>query len=313
MDKAELSRFIKTEAKKLGFEYCGIAKAEFLEEDARSLEQYLNKNYNGKMAYLNNYFDLRTDPRKLVPGAKSVISLLYNYYPKEKQPEGIPKIAKFAYGDDYHEIIRPFLRQLLDSIRSVAGDVQGRGFVDSAPVLEKAWAKKSGLGWVGKNALLLTREIGSFFFISELIVDIELEYDNPFVKDYCGSCTRCIDACPTGAIVSPQIINGSKCISYLTIELKDELIPKEFEGQMEGWMFGCDICQDVCPWNKFAAPHQKKELEPNRVLFEFDIDDWLALEEDTFKTLFKHAPFKRAKYRGLLRNIQFVKPTFKEE
>lgn len=306
MDLQALSRFIKNEAKLLGFEYCGIARAEFLEDDARSLEAYLNKNYNGKMAYLANHFDLRTDPRKLVPGAKSVISLIYNYFPEQQQEKALPQIAKYAYGADYHEIIRPLLRQLLATIQEQVGQIEGRGFVDSAPVLEKAWAKKSGLGWVGKNALLLTRTMGSFFFIAELIVDIELAYDAPFAKDYCGTCTRCIDACPTGALVAPQIINGSQCISYLTIELKDELIPKSYEDKMENWMFGCDICQDVCPWNRFAVPQEKPALQANPNIFEFDLKDWLALEEEQFKTLFKQAPMKRAKYKGIMRNVQFL-------
>lgn len=313
MDVLALSRFIKNEAKLLGFEYCGIARAEFLEDDARSLEAYLNKNYNGKMAYLANHFDLRTDPRKLVPGAKSVISLIYNYYPEQQQEKSIPQIAKYAYSADYHEIIRPLLRQLLAAIQSQVGQIEGRGFVDSAPVLEKAWAKKSGLGWVGKNALLLTRNLGSFFFIAELIVDIELAYDAPFAKDYCGTCTRCIDACPTGALVAPQIINGSQCISYLTIELKDELIPKSYEDKMENWMFGCDICQDVCPWNRFAVPQDKPALQANPNIFEFDLKVWLALEEEQFKTLFKQAPMKRAKYKGIMRNVQFLSANIQEK
>lgn len=253
-----------------------------------------------------NHFDLRVDPSKLVPGAKSVITLLYNYYPEATQNSDDAKISKYAYGADYHEIIRPKLRQLLAKMQETMGNIEGRGFVDSAPVLEKAWAKKSGLGWVGKNALLINKSEGSFFFLATLIVDVALDYDSPYAKDYCGSCTRCIEACPTDAIVSNSVIDASKCISYLTIELKDELIPNQFQNEMKEWMFGCDICQDVCPWNRFSKPQSKPEISPNKAVLEFSIQDWLQLEEDTFKTLFKHSPIKRTKWKGIQRNALFI-------
>lgn len=300
------TQMIKSKVKSLGFEFCGIAQAGFLDEDARRLEQWLKKDYHGKMSYMENHFDLRTDPTRLVPNAKSVITLLYNYFPEEVNNDPDAKISKYAYGEDYHEVIRPKLRALLHHIQDQIGDVQGRGFVDSAPVLERAWAQKSGLGWIGKNAQLIHKQAGSFFFIATLIVDIELTYDDPFAKDYCGSCTRCIDACPTDAIVSPSVVDGSRCISYLTIELKDELIPHQFEGKMDNWIFGCDICQDVCPWNRLARPQAKSELQPNEHLLQFDIQDWMQLEEETFKTLFKNSPLKRSKWKGLKRNVSFI-------
>ncbi|MBX9448358.1 MAG: tRNA epoxyqueuosine(34) reductase QueG [Taibaiella sp.] len=301
----QYTQLIKSRVSELGFEYCGIAKAGFLEDDARRLEQWLSKDYHGKMAYMADHFELRTDPTRLVPGAKSVITLLYNYYP-EQQAETDIKVSKYAYGEDYHEIIRPKLRSLLQYISEHIGQVNGRGFVDSAPVLERAWAQKSGLGWIGKNAHLIHKQTGSFFFIATLIIDLELQYDDPYAKDYCGTCTRCIDACPTDAIVAPTVIDGSRCISYLTIELKDELMPQQFKGKLDNWIFGCDVCQDVCPWNSFASPQSKEELRPNPALLQFDIKDWLQLEEDTFKTLFRNSPIKRAKWKGLKRNVQFI-------
>jgi epoxyqueuosine reductase len=298
---------VKALSAQLGFDYCGIARAEQLDDDARRLEQWLTNGFQGTMAYMERYFDLRIDPRKLVPDAQSVITLLLNYYPEQRQKPNSPKISKYAYGNDYHEIIKDKLNQFLDRLRVNIGAVSGRGFIDSAPVLERAWAVKSGLGWVGKNGNLLTRHSGSFFFIATLIVDLPLEYDDAFAKDFCGSCTRCIDACPTDAIVEPNLIDGSKCISYLTIELKEELIAEEFTNKMEGWMFGCDICQDVCPWNRFAKPHQQDALRPIPEILNLSSSEWEAMEEGIFKTLMKHSPLKRAKWKGIQRNLTFLK------
>ena len=307
MQKPQLTHLIKTYARSLGFDECGIAKAEQLTEEARYLEAWLNQDRQGMMGYMANHFDKRVDPRLLVDGAKSVISLSYNYYnPQWQQGEDKPKIAMYAAGEDYHDVIREKLNDLLAYVRSVAGDVQGRGFVDSAPVLERAWAQRSGVGWVGKNTNLLTKRKGSFFFLAELIIDLELEYDSP-VKDYCGNCTRCIDACPTQAIYEPYKVDGSKCISYFTIELKDELIPHEYKGKFEGWMYGCDICQQVCPINSQSQAHHEPRFNPSQSLLDMTKDDWDALTEDTFKTLFKHSPIKRTKFNGLKRNIQFLK------
>ena len=307
MQKPQLTHLIKTYARSLGFDECGIAKAEQLTEEARYLEAWLNQDRQGMMGYMANHFDKRVDPRLLVDGAKSVISLSYNYYnPQWQQGEDKPKIAMYAAGEDYHDVIREKLNDLLAYVRSVAGDVQGRGFVDSAPVLERAWAQRSGVGWVGKNTNLLTKRKGSFFFLAELIIDLELEYDSP-VKDYCGNCTRCIDACPTQAIYEPYKVDGSKCISYFTIELKDELIPHEYKGKFEGWMYGCDICQQVCPINSQSQAHHEPRFNPSQNLLDMTKDDWDALTEDTFKTLFKHSPIKRTKFKGLKRNIEFLK------
>lgn len=259
------------------------------------------------MGYMERNFDLRTDPSLLVPGAHSVITLLLNYYPEESQVADAPKISKYAYGADYHEVIREKLNEFLFEIRANIGEVNGRGFVDSAPVLERAWAKRSGIGWVGKNANLITKQSGSFFFIATLITDLRLEYDDPFARDFCGTCTKCIDACPTEAILAPAIVDGSKCISYLTIELKDELIAPEFAGKMDNWMFGCDICQDVCPWNRFSKPHQQEAFKPIDAVLNFTSGDWEALNEDYFKQLLKHSPIKRSKWKGIKRNIEFLK------
>ena len=304
---SQYTSFIKSESKHLGFDYCGISKAEFLEEEASRLEQWLNKNMHGKMNYMENYFDKRLDPRLLVPGAKSVISLLLNYYPSETQTDKeAPKISKYAYGKDYHFVIKEKLKELISVIREKIGDVDGRAFVDSAPVMDKAWAKQSGLGWIGKNSNLINKESGSFFFIAELIVDLELEYDGP-IKDYCGTCTRCIDACPTDAIAQPYVVDGSKCISYFTIELKEN-IPAEVKDKFDNWTFGCDICQDVCPWNSFSKPHHEPMLKSNPELLEMKKQDWYDLTEEVFDKVFKDSAVKRTKYSGLKRNLDFLRP-----
>lgn len=289
----------------LGFDFCGIAQAVFLEDEAPKLEEWLKRGYQGKMSYLENHFEKRLDPRLLVPGAKSVVSLIYNYYPETiHEKEGQFKIAKYAYGQDYHQVIKAKLNELLNELREKIGTIEGRVFVDSAPVHERAWAAKSGLGWVGKNSLLLNREMGSFFFLAELIIDLELEPDGP-IADYCGTCTRCMDACPTDAIPEPYVVDGSKCISYLTIELK-EAIPEDFKGKMENWVFGCDICQDVCPWNRFARPNKEPLFDPQG-WETFTNREWKELTEETFGKVFKKSAVKRAKYAGLKRNIDFQK------
>jgi len=296
---------IKAEAKRLGFDFCGISKAEFLEEEAPRLEKWLKENKHGQMKYMENYFDKRLDPRLLVDNAKSVISLLYNYSPQQIQNPKAPKISKYAYGQDYHEVIKNKLHEFLLSLKENIGNINGRVFVDSAPVLDKAWAKKSGLGWIGKNSNLITKEQGSFFFIAELIIDLELLYDGP-IKDYCGTCTKCIDACPTEAIVEPYIVDGSKCISYLTIELKEN-IPTEFKNKMDNWAFGCDVCQDVCPWNSFSIPHQEPLFTNTNSLLNFSEAEWNDMTEETFNLVFKNSAVKRTKYKGLKRNLEFIK------
>ena len=297
---------IKQKAQELGFFYCGISKAEFLEEEAPRLEAWLNQQRHGKMSYMENHFDKRLDPRLLVDGAKSVISLLLNYYTEEKQSDlAAPKISKYAYGEDYHDVIKEKLRQLMQFIETEIGEVSGRVFVDSAPVMDKAWAKKSGLGWIGKNSNLIHPKSGSFFFIAELIIDLELEADGP-IKDYCGTCTKCIDACPTGAIIEPYVVDGSKCISYLTIELKDALLPSEFRGKMDNWAFGCDVCQDVCPWNRFSLMHNEPRFKPSQNLLQLTKSDWHDLSEEVFRELFKLSAVKRTKFEGLKRNIDFT-------
>lgn len=299
------TKLIKSEAKKLGFDYCGISKAEFLEEEAPRLEHWLKNQMQGEMAYMANHFDKRLDPRKLVDGAKSVISLLFNYFPSQNIDEKENyKISKYAYGTDYHFVIKDKLKDLLRFIQNEIGEVNGRVFVDSAPVMDKVWAKLSGLGWIGKHSNLLNRQMGSFFFIAELILDLTLEYDSP-VGDFCGTCTRCIDACPTDAIVNPYVVDGSKCISYFTIELKEQ-IPQEVKGKFEDWVFGCDICQDVCPWNRFSKPHQTPQFEPNKKLTDMKKKDWEELTEEIFKELFKDSAINRTKFKGLQRNIDFL-------
>lgn len=300
------SDLIKAEAKRLGFLFCGIAKAGFLEDEAPRLENWLKQNMHGQMQYMENHFDKRLDPRLLVDGAKSVISLGLNYYSDDVQTDDdAPKISMYAYGDDYHHVIKGKLRELLQFINDEIGEVGGRAFVDSAPVLDKAWAKKAGLGWIGKNTNLINTKAGSFFFLAELIVDIELEYDIPPTADHCGTCTRCIDACPTEAIVAPYMVDGSRCISYLTIELKDE-IPSEFKGKMDNWMFGCDVCQDVCPWNKFSVLHREQSFNPHPDLLGLKKTDWKDITEDIFKKIFKNSAVKRTKFSGLKRNIDFL-------
>jgi len=305
MNAEKNTQLIKTEAKRLGFLSCGISKAEFLEEEAPRLEKWLNQNMHGEMEYMENHFDKRLDPTKLVEGSKSVISLLLNYFPSEEQNSDSYKISKYAYGTDYHFVIKDKLKTLLHFIREEIGEVHGRAFVDSAPVLDKTWAAKSGLGWIGKNSNLLTQQVGSFYFVAELIVDLELDYDSP-VTDHCGTCTACIDACPTDAIVQPYVVDGSKCISYFTIELKNE-IPSEFDGKLDDWMFGCDVCQDVCPWNRFSKSHNEPLFNPNPELLAFTKKDWEEITEDVFKTVFKKSAVKRTKLSGLKRNIDFLK------
>ena len=306
MNSEKNTLLIKQKAFELGFSHVGISKASFLEDEAKKLEIWLNNNHHGKMNYMENYFDLRTDPRKLVDDAKSVITVLLNYYTdKQQKDKTAPKISKYAYGKDYHYIIRDKLNTLYDFIKKEIGEVNARGFVDSAPVMDKVWAEKSGLGWLGKNSNIINRENGSFFFIGELILDLELDTDVP-IKDYCGTCTKCIDECPTNAIVEPYVVDGSKCISYLTIELKDELIPSEFKGEMEDWIFGCDVCQDVCPWNKFSKPHEETWFDPHVDLLSLTKKDWEDLNKETFNKVFKKSAVKRTKYEGLKRNIKFI-------
>lgn len=297
---------VKQTAYKLGFDYCGIAKACVLDEDARRLEKWLHQNHHGGMQYMEKHFDLRIDPSKLVPGAKSVITVLKNYFPSQEQSVHAPRISKYAWGKDYHEVIRTQLQLFLDELRITYGDIQGRGFVDSAPVLERSWATRSGAGWIGKNGNLITKNSGSFFFIATLIIDLELPHDDPFAKDFCGTCRKCIDACPTDAILDDKTINGSKCISYFTIELKDALIPAEMKGKFENWMFGCDTCQDVCPWNRFSKPHSEESFEPIPAILNLSTSEWENLSEDTFKKIFKDSPLKRSKFRGIQRNLHFL-------
>jgi epoxyqueuosine reductase len=301
----QIKQFIRAQAVELGFSFVGFSKADFLSEEEEGLTAYLNASYQGKMAYLANHFDLRLDPRKLVPGAKTVISLNFNYFPAEELKADSFKLAKYAYGKDYHDVVRAKLISLLEAMRVEFGAIDGRVFVDSAPVLEKAWAKKSGLGWVGKNGLLIHPKKGSFFFLAEIICDLEVEADGP-IKDYCGSCTRCIDACPTDALDIPYVLDASKCITYATIELKDPDIPDFFEGKMEDWVFGCDICQDVCPWNRFSTPHQEPEFYPKTELLAFTKEDWSNLQVESYQAIFKGSAVKRAKYSGLQRNVLFA-------
>jgi epoxyqueuosine reductase len=305
LNKNIISNKIKAEASRLGFLHCGISKATFLEEEAPRLEKWLNENKHGKMQYMENHFDKRLDPRLLVNDAKSVISVLYNYFPETSQNNESYKISKYAYGNDYHIVIKDKLKLLFQYIQDEIGEVSGRIFVDSAPVLDKAWAAKSGLGWIGKNSNLITKSIGSFYFIAEIILDLELDYDNA-TTDHCGTCTACIDACPTQAIVAPYQVDGSKCISYFTIELKEN-IPSEFKNKMDDWIFGCDVCQDVCPWNKFSKPHQEPLFTPNESILKYSKKDWEEITEEIFKETFINSPLKRTKFEGLKKNIDFIK------
>jgi epoxyqueuosine reductase len=304
--KQKYSQLIKAEALRLGFSTCGIAKADFLEDEAPRLERWLKDGYHGEMQYMENHFDMRLDPRLLVDGAKSVISLSYNYFPEQQQNSDSYKLSKYAYGEDYHHIVKSKLKELHDFIQEEIGEIDGRAFVDSAPIMERAWAEKAGLGWNGKHSLLIQKELGSYFFLSELILELELEYDIPFTTDHCGTCTKCIDACPTEAILPNNTVDGSKCISYFTIELKNE-IPNDVKGKMEDWMFGCDICQDVCPWNRFSTPHQEPLFSPHPELIEMTKRDWEEITEDVFKKVFNKSAVKRTKFSGLQRNIQFLK------
>jgi len=297
---------IKSTAAALGFDYCGIARAEKLDDDARRLENWLNAGMQGAMQYMEKYFDQRVDPTLLVPGAKSVITLLLNYYPPEQQQPNTPNIAKYAYGKDYHEVIREKLNTMLAMLRQDIGEINGRGFVDSAPVLERAWAQKSGLGWIGKNGNLINKQQGSFFFIATLIVDVGLEYDDILAKDFCGTCTKCIDACPTDAILPGKVVNGSKCISYFTIELKDMMVPGEMQDKFDNWMFGCDVCQDVCPWNRFSKPTHEAAFTAVPEILNLSTSEWAAMTEENFRTIFKHSPLKRSKYKGIMRNVKVI-------
>jgi epoxyqueuosine reductase len=304
--KKKYTELIKAEAKRLGFMFCGIAEAGFLEEEAPRLENWLKNNMHGEMQYMENHFDKRLDPRVLVDGARSVISLGLNYYTENTQADPLaPKISRYAFGADYHHVIKGKLRELMSFISENIGEVDGRAFVDSAPVLDKAWARKAGLGWIGKNANLINKKSGSFFFLAELIVDLELEYDIAPTVDHCGSCTRCMDACPTEAIIAPYIVDGSRCISYLTIELKNE-IPAQFKGKMDNWMFGCDVCQNVCPWNKFSVLHNETAFQPHEDLLDMTKKDWQEITDEVFKKVFKNSAVKRTKFSGLKRNIEFL-------
>ncbi len=300
---------VKKIAFDLGFDNCGIAQAEPLNEDAKRLERWLHAGYHGEMKYLENHFELRTDPSKLVPGAKSVITLMFNYFPEEKQKENQPYIAKYAFGKDYHLVIREKLHSFIDQIQQKIGKVEGRGFVDSAPVLERTWASKSGLGWIGKNGNLINKKQGSFYFLAVLITDLELKPDAPFQTDHCGTCTKCIDACPTEAILPNKVLHASKCISYLTIELKSTEFPSDWDQNSNNWIFGCDICQDVCPWNKFSQPHHHQELNPQKEILTFSLQDWRELDKQTFKEIFKTSAISRTKWDGIQRNLKLYKPT----
>lgn len=303
--KATHTALVKHHAKRLGFDYCGISEARFLEEEAPRLEAWLKKGMQGEMNYMENHFDKRLDPRLLVDGAKSVISLLLNYYPSQVQNPDAPKISKYAYGNDYHDVIRQRCKELIACLQEEVGEINGRCFVDSAPVLDKAWARQSGLGWIGKNANLINKQSGSFFFVAEIICDLDLNYDSP-IGDFCGTCTRCIDACPTDAIVTPYVVDGSKCISYLTIELKNN-IPTEFQGKMDNWAFGCDVCQDICPWNRFSKPHSEPLFHNSNGLLDWSKKEWEEITEETFKKVFGKSAMKRTKFAGLKRNVDFLK------
>ena len=305
-NQTQITFFIKKTAARLGFDNCSIAKAVELTDDARRLESWLQANRHGTMQYMEKYFDLRINPAKLVAGAKSVICLLLNYYPQQQQTANAPKISKYAFGKDYHEVIREKLNHFLFCIKEEIGDINGRGFIDSAPVLERAWAQRSGAGFIGKNGNIISKGAGSFFFIATLIVDINLDADDPYAKDLCGSCTRCIDACPTDAILPDKVVDGSRCISHYTIELKEALIPGEMKGKFDNWMFGCDVCQDVCPWNRFSKPTTETAFTPIPEILNLSTNEWMEMSEEAFRKIFKESPLKRAKYKGIQRNLAFI-------
>ena len=309
--KTKLVKFLKNKANSLGFDFCGISKAEKLNEEEKHLDTWLSNGYHGKMTYMENHYELRLDPTKLVPGAKSVVSLLYNYFPGNEQVSSNFKISKYAYGKDYHYVIKDKLKVLFEALRDKAGSIDGRVFVDSAPVMERQWAAKSGLGWLGKNTLLINKEMGSYFFLAEMIIDLELEYDGP-IKDYCGTCTRCLDSCPTEAFVDGGVLDASRCISYLTIELKDA-IPEEFSGMYKDWIFGCDICQEVCPWNRFSQKHTEPAFTMSDGAKLIMDGRWSEITDEVFNNTFKDSPLKRTKYRGLKRNIEFINEKSREE
>lgn len=298
---------VKKVARELGFDYCGIAQAKRLEEDERKLTNWLQKGLHGNMHYMENYFDLRVDPTRLVPGAKSVITLLLNYYPSEKQEDTAPRISKYAYGKDYHLVIKEKLYAFLAELKASIGAIEGRGFVDSAPVLERAWAREAGLGWIGKNGNLIHKNAGSFYFIATLITDLKLQADNPFTKDFCGTCNRCVEACPTGAILPEKVIDGSRCISYYTIELKSHIKPTLEKGQLDGWLFGCDTCQDVCPWNRFSKPHTNKNFNAIPEILQLNTSQWEEMTEETFKQVFGNSPLQRTRFKGIKRNLQLLR------
>lgn len=307
MNISQRTQWIKRTSAELGFDFCGIARAQQLDDEARNLERWLAQGMHGQMSYMENYFDLRIDPCKLVPGATSVITFLKNYFPARQQNKDAPQVSKYAYGQDYHEVIRGQLKVFMEKINHTIGEVNGRGFVDSAPVLERAWAEKSGLGWQGKNGMVIRKGAGSFFFIATLIVDLDLEYDTPMVHDYCGTCTQCIDSCPTDAILPDKVVDGSRCISYFTIELKEALMPDSAKGKMDNWMFGCDTCQDVCPWNRFSRPTGEKAFDILPEILDFSAKDWEEVTEASFQEIFRHSPLKRSKYAGIRRNLLFLK------
>lgn len=298
---------VKKVTRELGFDYCGIAQAKRLEEDERKLTNWLQKGLHGNMYYMENYFDLRVDPTRLVPGAKSVITLLLNYYPSEKQEDTAPRISKYAYGKDYHLVIKEKLYAFLAELKASIGAIEGRGFVDSAPVLERAWAREAGLGWIGKNGNLIHKNAGSFYFIATLITDLKLQADNPFTKDFCGTCNRCVEACPTGAILPEKVIDGSRCISYYTIELKSHIKPTLEKGQLDGWLFGCDTCQDVCPWNRFSKPHTNKNFNAIPEILQLNTSQWEEMTEETFKQVFGNSPLQRTRFKGIKRNLQLLR------
>jgi len=300
------TQWIKEEALRLGFDSIGVSKAEFLENEAPRLESWLKSGFHGQMSYMENHFDKRLDPTLLVPGAQSVISLTYNYFPKEFQREDSYKLSKYAYGEDYHRVVKDKLRDLVAAMQERLGSFHARVFTDSAPIMERSWAQRSGLGWIGKHSLLISKSRGSYFFLAEIITDLELEADVPFSTDHCGTCTRCVDACPTEAIIPDKTVDASKCISYFTIELKDE-IPAEFGEKFEDWMFGCDICLDVCPWNRFSLPHSEPRFEPRNEILEYSKKDWEEITEDLFKDLFANSAVERTKFSGLKRNLKFLK------